>query len=224
VDAASLKRTAGLRFFAGIVAPGLMLFLSAGTIAYWEAWTYLALLSGLIAWVVSRLLKYDPALLERRLRTKEKVPAQRRIIRLSLVVFLATIVVPGLDRRFSWSSVPVAVVLAADALIALAYLLFYRVLRENPFASRTVEVEKGQHVVMTGPYEVVRHPMYTAGVVIFLMTPLALGSYWGLLAGALVPCVLVARILGEERILLAELDGYLAYTERTPYRLIPGIW
>lgn len=224
MTAAALGRAAGRRVSAAFAVLGLMLFAAAGTLRFWQAWAYLALLLALVAGVLRYLMRRDPALLERRMRLREKAPEQRRIVARSVAVLLALFLVPGLDRRFGWSSVPVAAVLAADALVVLGYLLFLRVLRENPYASRIVEVEEGQRVVTTGPYAVVRHPMYVAVLLIYVATPLALGSFWGLAPAALIPGVLVARILSEERLLREKLDGYRAYAERTRYRLVPGVW
>jgi len=224
VDAARLRRSVVRRFVAAAVVCGLMLFGPAGTLRYWQAWVYLALLFSLIAGIVAHFLKHDPEVLERRMRTREKFAEQRLIMKLSLVVFFAPLVVPAFDRRCGWSSVPVAVVLAADALVVLAYAFFFLVLRENRYASRIVEIAEGQRVVTTGPYAIVRHPMYLAGLVLYAASPVALGSWWGLVASALLPISLVARILHEEKVLLAGLSGYREYTARTRWRLIPGVW
>jgi protein-S-isoprenylcysteine O-methyltransferase Ste14 len=224
VEAASLRRTARRRLLAAFLVLALMLFLPAGTLRFWQAWAYLAIFLVLVTGAITYLVKHDPALLERRMRLREKAPGQRRIVVRSSVVFLALLVVPALDRRFGWSPVPVAAVVAADGLIVLGYALFLRVLRENPHASRIIEVEEGQRVVTTGPYAVVRHPMYVAVLLIYLATPLALGSFWGLAPAPLLVWALVARILGEERLLRENLDGYRAYAERTRYRLVPGVW
>jgi len=224
VDTRSLGRAAGLRLVAAFAVLGGLLFVPAGTLRFWQAWAYLAIGLGLVAGALRYLLRHDPGLLERRMRWKEKAGGQRRIVAASLVAYLASIAVPGLDRRYGWSAVPAALVLLADGVIVIGYLLFLRVLRENPFASRIVEVEEGQRVVTTGRYAVVRHPMYAAVLLIYLPTPLALGSLWGLIPAALLPGALAARIIGEERLLREKLEGYRAYAERTRYRLIPGVW
>jgi len=212
------------RFAAAAVVCGLILFWPAGTLSYWQAWVYLALLFSLVGGIVSYFLKHDPELIERRMRTRELFAEQRLIIKLSLVVFFAPLLVPALDRRFGWSAVPVAAVIAADVLVALAYVLFFLVLRENRYASRIIEIQEGQRVVTTGPYALVRHPMYLAVLALYVATPVALGSWWGLLPSALLPVSLVARIRHEERVLLAGLDGYREYAERTRWRLIPHLW
>jgi protein-S-isoprenylcysteine O-methyltransferase Ste14 len=170
------------------------------------------------------LLMYNPVLLERRLKMREEEPQQRRIITVSTVVLLVTFLLPGFDKRFGWSSVPIWLVIAADVVVLLGYLLFVLTLRENEYASRTVEVEQQQRVITTGPYSLVRHPLYLAAALIFGFSPLALGSYWALIPGALFPVLLVARILDEEKLLLRDLDGYADYCKVVPYRLIPGVW
>jgi len=132
--------------------------------------------------------------------------------------------IPGFDKRFGWSDIPVWLVLLADAVVVVGYLVMLYVMKVNSFAARTIEVEQNQRVIDTGPYALVRHPMYTGAVVMYLATPVALGSWWAFLAVAIVPFCLVARILNEEQVLNQELDGYTEYTQRTRWRLIPGIW
>jgi protein-S-isoprenylcysteine O-methyltransferase Ste14 len=170
------------------------------------------------------LMVRDPELLERRLRTGEKDPAQRRVVALAGVLLLTMVLIPGFDRRFAWSFVPVYVVVIAHVLVLVGYGLFLRVLRENRSASRTVGVEVGQRVVASGPYAVVRHPMYAAITVMSLATPLALGSWWAGIPALLLVAVLAERIRHEERLLANELAGYREYMRTTSYRLIPGVW
>jgi protein-S-isoprenylcysteine O-methyltransferase Ste14 len=201
-----------------------LIFIPAGTLAYWEGWLYLVILLVPMFFVFRYLLKNDPALLERRLQMREADRAQRRIIGVSLLYVLLLFAIPGLDRRFGWSDVSPLVVLAADGVVLLGYALFALVLRENSYASRTIQVEAGQHVITTGPYRFVRHPMYLAATLMYLATPLALGSIWGLIPAALIIPILVARIINEERVLDQELAGYLDYKRVTTYRLVPGIW
>ena len=201
-----------------------VLVLSAGTVKYWEAWTYLAILLIPMMLTAVFLLARDPDLFERRMRTGEKDPAQVRIVALAGVCFLAILLTPGIDHRFGWSTVPLAAVIAADLIVVLAYALFIRVLRENRSVSRIIEVEAGQRVVSTGPYAVVRHPMYAAVTLIALATPVALGSWWALIPAACLIAVMTARIRNEERVLADELKGYRDYMRTTVYRLIPGVW
>jgi protein-S-isoprenylcysteine O-methyltransferase Ste14 len=224
LDIGRLKKRVAVRFVSAFLVLGLVFFWPAGTFRYWQAWTYMALLSILMLGAFAYLIRKDPELLERRMRAREKESRQVVITSLSTPVFFAIFLLPGFDRRYGWSSVPVLVVIAADILALAGYGLFVRVLRENSYASRIVEVEENQKVVTTGPYALVRHPMYIGIMVMFVFTPLALGSYWAVLPALMVALVLVARIVNEEKVLLARLPGYREYTQRVRYRLIPGIW
>ena len=154
----------------------------------------------------------------------EKEPTQRRVILLSFVSTIVAFLLPGFDRRWSWSNVPLPVVVAAELIVVLGYGLFVLVLRENRYASRVIEVEQGQQVTRTGPYALVRHPMYLGVMLMYLASPLALGSYWALLPAAVIIPTLVARILNEEKVLQRELNGYREYMQVTKYRLFPGVW
>lgn len=220
----SLLRKVILRF--GMSGPLLaaMLFLPAGTFAYWQAWLYLAVLLTPMGWTLAHCLRNDPELLERRMRTREKERRQRLIIFLSYPVFLAAFLLPGFDRRYGWSRVPVGLVLLADLVVLAGYLLFVRVLKENRFLSRVVEVDARQRVIDTGPYAVVRHPMYAGILPLYLFSPLALGSFWALIPVAFLPLIIISRIFNEEKVLCRELPGYADYLRRVRFRLIPGIW
>jgi protein-S-isoprenylcysteine O-methyltransferase Ste14 len=224
MDMRVLRRTALRRFAGAAVMLGALFFISAGTLRYWEAWAYLATLFLPMALMVRHLLRHDPALLERRLAMREERAPQGAVQWVGSIVWLAAYVVPGLDRRFGWSSLPWGVVLLGDAAVLCGYLLFVLVMRENSYASRIVRVHEGQRVITTGPYALVRHPLYLAVVVMVAASPLALGSLWALIPAAVMPLVLVPRILDEERLLLAELAGYREYTRRVRYRLVPGLW
>jgi protein-S-isoprenylcysteine O-methyltransferase Ste14 len=199
-------------------------FIPAGTLAYWEAWVYLAVLLIPFAFAVLYLFKTSPALLERRMQTREREPAQRRLISLSLLWFILAFILPGLDRRFGWSDVPVPVVLAADLLVLLGYGIVILAFRENQYASRIVQVEQDQQVITTGPYALVRHPMYVGAMLMYGASPLALGSYWALIPALVIVPILVVRIANEEQVLERELPGYPEYRQATRYRLLPGIW
>jgi protein-S-isoprenylcysteine O-methyltransferase Ste14 len=217
--------TAGLiRLVAGVGILLAVLLWAAGTVAYWEAWLYVGVLFLAIALVFVYLLANDPELLERRLRTREQRRRQGLIVRLAAICFALTFVLPGLDRRFGWSHVPAAVVIAADAVVLLGYGLFVLALRENSYASRVVEVETAQQVVTTGPYALVRHPMYLAVLAMTLASPVALGSWWAVIPASAMVAILVARIKDEEQLLVKELGGYRAYMQTTRDRLIPGVW
>ena len=173
------------------------------------------------------LARRDPALLERRMRGgpgAEREPAQKRIMRLISLAFVALLVVPALDHRYGWSDVPVPLVLAGGALVAVGFYWIFLVYQANTFAAATVDVVADQKVISTGPYAIVRHPMYASALLYLLGTPLALGSYWGFLPiAALIP-LLIWRILDEERLLRERLPGYREYRQTVRYRLVPGIW
>lgn len=219
-----LATKASVRLVGGITFLLALLLLPAGTVTYWEAWTYMGVLFTPAALVGAYLLKNDPELLARRMKTKEKEAAQTLIVKLGSVCYGLTFLLAGFDRRFEWSHVPVAAVVVANVLTLLGYGLFVLVLRENRYASRIVEVAQGQHVVTTGPYAMVRHPMYLGVLAMFLCTPVALGSWWALIPALPMVAILVARIRNEEQLLTKELEGYLDYTQTTRYRLIPGVW
>jgi protein-S-isoprenylcysteine O-methyltransferase Ste14 len=219
-----LKKKAASRMILAPVVLGLLFFLPAGTFRFWQAWVYMAVLIIPMLAVMLYFMTHDPELLDRRLRVREKEPPQKAIIALSYPVFLAVFLLPGLDRRFGWSSVPAALVAAADLIVLAGYALFVLVIRENSFASRIIEVEDKQRVISTGPYAVVRHPMYVANLLIYMASPLALGSFWALIPAVFMPAVMVARIFNEEKTLTEKLEGYEDYLRRVRYRLIPGVW
>lgn len=219
-----LLRTVLVRFGGLLLVLGIMLFLPAGTLAYWHAWLYLAILLTPMAGVLAWLLRNDPALLERRMHTRERGHIPQLELWLSIVWVGAAFLVPGFDFRFDWSDVPVWLVLVACGLVLIGYGIFFLVLRENSYASRVVEVAEGQRVIDTGPYAIVRHPMYVGVLLMYVFSPLALGSYWAMLSGVLMFYLLVKRILREEKMLAAELEGYSAYKNKVRYRLLPGVW
>jgi protein-S-isoprenylcysteine O-methyltransferase Ste14 len=219
-----LTRQAAARVAIGFCALFAMLFLPAGSFAYWQAWAYLGTLFLPLLVFCVYLLRNDPELLARRMRVKEQQARQSLIVQIAGICVLLEILIPGFDRRFGWSQVPVAIVIIGDVMVAVGYATIARAMRENSYASRIVEVERSQRVVASGPYAIVRHPMYVGVIVMYLFTPLALGSWWALIpAVGLVP-VLVARIRGEERTLASELSGYGEYMQAIRYRLIPGVW
>jgi protein-S-isoprenylcysteine O-methyltransferase Ste14 len=224
---ATLQTRAWLSLAVMAVVMGLLLFFSAGTIRYWQAWIYLVLFFGLSAVMTRDLLVRDPALLQRRMKggpTAERRPRQRIIMLGASLGFIALIVVPALDFRFKWSVIPIGVVLFGDLLFVIGFGFIGRVYRENTYSSATIEVFQGQKVISSGPYALVRHPMYASAILYLIGTPLALGSYWGLLALVFMLPFLVWRLLDEEQVLARELPGYTDYQARVRYHLIPGIW
>jgi len=213
-----------IRFVLAIIILGLNFFLPAGSIKFWEAWVYMGILFIPMIFVLIYLLKNDPELLERRMKMKEKEEPQKVFIKLSFLVFFIAFIIPGFDYRFEWSEVPFIVIIIADLFIFIGYLLFFLVLKENTYASRIIEVEKGQKVISTGPYAIIRHPMYVAVLMMYVLSPLALGSYWAVLAILPLPVLVIFRIKSEEKILIDKLPGYREYTQKVKYRLIPYIW
>ena len=208
-------------------AMGLLIFVSAGTVRYWQAWVYLSIFFGASALTTRYLIRNDPALLERRMSggpTAEKRAAQKFIMLFTSAGFIALLVVPALDHRYHWSTVPLSGVVAGDALVATGLYFIFLVYRENTFTSATIEVAPDQTVISTGPYAVVRHPMYASGSLYVLGTPLALGSYWGLVPLAATLPFLIWRLFDEERFLCERLPGYTEYQRKVRHRLVPRIW
>ncbi len=220
-----IKRKALERLILSVPVMGIMLFLPAGTLDYWEAWLFLIVLFTPVLLVFRYLLKNDPDLLMKRLQVGERDPAQKKVMGIGIVSLFIAFIVPGLDQRFSWSEVPVLIVIMADIAVLTGYYLFFLVLKENSYASRIIEVSENQKVISTGPYSVVRHPMYFSILIIYIFSPLALGSYWAALALAVItPAILIYRIHHEEKILIKELPGYEAYTQEVTWRLIRHFW
>jgi len=220
----SLIRKIIIRFSLFPIIFGLIILISAGTFNYWQAYLYLSILMVPMAFVVVYFLKNDPKFLERRTRAKEKEKEQLVIQIVFSLIFLSGFILPGLDKRFGWSDVSSVLVIIADAVIFLGYILVFSVFRQNSYASRIVEVEKDQKIITTGLYSIVRHPMYIGVIVMYVPTPLALGLYWGLIPMATIPLALMFRILNEEKVLRKDLPGYTEYCQKTRYRLIPFIW
>ena len=220
----AIKKGAYLRVALALPIFALVIVLPAGKWDYWQGWLYLLILYIPMFFVLYYLLKNDPALLQRRMRMREKESVQRRIIVLSLVYFLVAFSLPGFDVRFGWSNVPAWVSLVADVLVFIGYMTFVWVLMVNSYLSRVVEVEAGQKVVSTGPYAIVRHPMYAGISLMYVATPVALGSFWALIPAVFIVPLLIARIRNEEQVLLRDLSGYAEYTQKVKYRLLPGVW
>jgi protein-S-isoprenylcysteine O-methyltransferase Ste14 len=221
----ALSKQIIIRFgLAAILIPAI-LFAMAGTIHYWQGWMYwmVLLLPMLVA--VGYFLKSDPELLERRMKYKEKEAEQRTIVLLGAAVLVAGFLAIAIDlRQHGLNQMPPSLVLAADAGVLLGYCLILWVFKENSYASRTIEVVEGQKVINTGPHSIIRHPMYLGSLVMCLLTPIALGSWWGVPVFSLYISLLVWRILNEEKVLLRDLPGYYDYCQKMHYRLVPLIW
>lgn len=219
-----LLMNALIKYFCGLFLVGLLIFLPAGTLRYVYGWLLIGLLFGpmLIAGFV--MFFKSPDFLAKRLDVKEKQATQKGVVAFSGLMFLAGFVVAGLDHRFGWSRMPLAVTVGASVLFLLAYALYAEVMRENAYLSRTVKVEKGQKVVDTGLYGLVRHPMYMATLLLFLMMPLVLGSWFALVVFAFYPVIIILRLKDEEELLTRELPGYAEYKKKVKYRIIPFIW
>jgi protein-S-isoprenylcysteine O-methyltransferase Ste14 len=225
MDDLTKKVFAGLARFQ--VALGLMIFLPAWSLTYWQGWLYWLLFGALCVAVTLYFLRHDRELIARRMQAgpgAETEPRQKLILTFASVALIAMYVVSALDYRFGWSSVPTWLVLTGDALVVLSFYGFFLTFRENSFAAATVRVESEQRVISSGPYAVVRHPMYTAALALMLGTPLALGSLWGLIPAALLCTAIVWRLLDEEAYLARNLPGYTDYQHKVRTRLVPGLW
>ncbi len=219
-----IRLKALLLFLAALLVIGAMLFVPAGTLDYWQAWLYIAVMFIPVIFVGIYFLAFDTEFLERRFTMKEKEKEQKLVVKLGGVIFIIGFLLPGLDRKFGWSNVSSEYVIAADVIVLFSYMLIFFVFRENSYAGRTIRVEKGQKVISTGPYSVIRHPMYVGTLLMYLATPIALGSYVAFLPFALIIPILIYRIGNEEEVLKRELKGYKEYCGKVKWRLVPGVW
>lgn len=213
-----------VKFFSGILLVGLLVFLPAGTFSFFQGWLFMGILfvPMFIAGIV--MMTKNPKLLESRLNAKEKQADQSLVVKLSGLMFLVGFIVAGLDFRFGWFPLPKGVSVGAAVVFLIAYVLYAEVLRENTYLSRTIEVQENQKVIDTGLYGIVRHPMYFATVLLFLVMPLVLGSLISFVIFLSYPFIIAKRIKGEEQFLERELAGYKEYKEKVKYRLLPFIW
>ena len=213
-----------IKFLAGFILIGLLIFLPAGTFSFFNGWLFMIILfvPMFLAGIV--MMFKNPSLLKSRLNAKEKQREQNIVIKLSGIMFLLGFIVAGLDFRFNWFTLPKGVVLGATIVFLIAYILYAEVLRENTYLSRTIEVQENQKVIDTGLYGIVRHPMYSATLLLFLSMPLVLGSIYSFLIFLAYPLIIAKRIKEEEKFLEEELEGYREYKQKVKYRLIPFIW
>lgn len=212
------------KFFLGVVVVGALLFLPAGSFRYWNGWLLMGILFVPMFFTGLVMMFKNPSLLEKRLNSKEKQGEQQLVIKLGGLMFLLGFATAGASFRFQWLMLPNWVSWAAGFLFLCAYLLYGEVLRENTYLSRTVEVQEGQTVIDTGLYGIVRHPMYSATVLLFLSMPLVLGSAISFMIFLAYPAILVKRIRNEEQVLEAELQGYAEYKQKVRYKLLPFLW
>jgi protein-S-isoprenylcysteine O-methyltransferase Ste14 len=210
-----------------IAVLAVLLLAPAWTLDYWQAWVYLFVFAASSALITTYLWKRDPNLLERRINAgprAENEKIQKLIQLLASCVFIGVMILPSLDHRFSWSAVPLPVVVGGDILVALGFFIVFLVFKENTFTAATISVTPGQKVVSTGPYAVVRHPMYSGALVMLIGTPLALGSWWGFLMFIQMAFIIAWRARDEERFLFKNLSGYKEYCQVVKYRLVPFVW
>ena len=213
-----------IKFFAGVVLIGLLVFGPAGTLNFPNGWIFMAILFVPMFCAGIVMMFKNPYLLQKRLDAKEKMGDQQLVVKLSGLMFIAGFVVAGLDFRFKWFVLPKAVTFAAVAVFLLSYLVYAEVLRENTYLSRTIQVQENQKVISTGLYGIVRHPMYMATIFLFLSMPLVLGSAVAFVIFLVYPFIIAKRIKGEEELLEKELDGYKEYKQKVKYKMIPFVW
>lgn len=219
------KSLAGLTSL--IVIVGLCIFVPAWSLAFWHGWVYLSIFAVSTALITLYLWNNDPKLLERRAKAgalAEKENSQKIIGIVLGLAFISIIIVPALDHRFGWSDVPILAVIAGDVVVALGFFLIFLAFRANTFAGITIEIAAGHQPIATGPYALVRHPMYSGGIIMLFGTPMALGSWWGLLALIPVTLAIMWRLIDEEKFLSRNLKGYTEYCQKTRFRLIPFVW
>ena len=213
-----------IKFLAGLILFGLLLFLPAGTFEYWNAWVLIAALFGPMLVLGAVLLIKSPELLAKRLASKENESQQKTVVALSALMFLASFILAGLDFRYGWTSLPSWTVWAATGVLLMSYLMYAEVMRENAYLSRTIEVQDNQKVIDTGLYGIVRHPMYSATVFLFLSMPLILGSMMSFVVMLVYIPIINARIKNEEKVLSEGLPGYKEYKQKVRSKVIPFIW
>ena len=212
------------KFLLGVVLVGLLVFLPAGTFSFFNGWLFMGILFVPMFFAGIVMMFKNPKLLKKRLNAKEEQKEQNLVVKLSGLMFLAGFIVAGLGYRYNWYTLPIGAVIGASAIFILAYILYAEVLRENTYLSRTIEVQENHKVIDTGLYGIIRHPMYSITLLLFLAMPLVLGSIYSFVIFLAYPFIIAKRIKNEEEFLEQELDGYREYMQKVKYRLIPFIW
>jgi protein-S-isoprenylcysteine O-methyltransferase Ste14 len=213
-----------MKFSTGLILVGCMLFLPAGTLKYWNAWVFFGALFIPMLFALIYLIRRDPELLEKRMRIKVKEKKEKAFVKFGIIFLLASYILPGFDYRFHWSKIPLWLVVVSTLVMLFGYLLFVLVLKQNSYASRIIEVQEKQKVIDTGLYRIVRHPMYMSMILLYLFSPLVLGSYYALIPILVFLFGLKLRIKNEEEVLKNGLEGYAEYMKKVKYRMIPFIW
>jgi protein-S-isoprenylcysteine O-methyltransferase Ste14 len=227
ISLSNIRNKALASLIMGIIIIGVILFLLAWTLNYWQAWIYLAIFSSSSIIITIYFLRHDPKLVERRLKvgpSAEKEKSQKVIQSFSFIFVIILVLISVLDHRFHWSIVPWFLVVVSDVFIISGFVLLFFIYKENTYLSATIEVEKQQKVISTGPYRIIRHPLYLSAILLFIFTPIALGSLWGLCVSFPAIASVIWRLINEEKTLSKNLPGYIEYCQITRYRLIPLIW
>lgn len=212
------------KFICGVLIIAILLFIPANTINYWNGWLFMALLFIPMFIAGIFMIIKSPDLLAKRLNAKEKESEQKQVVAVSALMFILGFIIAGLNYRYNWIAIPNFVVIISSIIFTLAYILYAKVLRENAYLSRTIEVQENQKVVDTGLYGIVRHPMYASTIILFLSMPLVLGSVISFLIFLIYPFIIAKRIKNEEEVLESELDGYAEYKKKVKYKVIPFVW
>ena len=213
-----------IKFLLGVLIIGILLFIPAGTIEYWNAWLLMGLLFIPMFIVGIILMIKNPDLLRKRLNAKESENEQKKVVAISGLMFAVGFICAGLNYRYKWINIPNIVIIISSIVFVIAYILYGEVLRENAYLSRTIEVQENQKVIDTGLYGIVRHPMYTTTIILFLSMPLMLGSMISFIIFLIYPIIIAKRIKNEEKVLEKNLKGYKEYKNKVKYKMIPFIW
>jgi len=213
-----------IRYILSFVILSGLIFIPAGEITFWNGWLFLGIFYIPSIFIMLYLFRNDKELLLKRMNMKEKEKPQKIVLIVSLIAYPATFIISGMDHRFGWSVLPLPVILFAGLIVITGIFIFFLVMRQNSYASRVIEIQEGQKLIRDGVYGIVRHPMYTGAIFMFVAIPLVLGSYYGLIPAFLIPLIFILRIYNEEKVLSEGLPGYIEYKKEVRYRLVPYIW